>query len=46
VHIHDFLATVLQLLGFDHRRFTYRYQGLDQRLTGVEPARVIQELIA
>jgi hypothetical protein len=46
VHIHDFHATVLHLLGFDHRRFTYRYQGLDQRLTGVEPARVIQELIA
>ena len=38
VHIHDFHATVLHLLGFDHQRFTYRYQGLDQRLTGVEPA--------
>ncbi len=37
VHIHDFHATVLKLLGFDHERFTYRYQGLDQRLTGVEP---------
>ncbi|HWB09168.1 MAG TPA: DUF1501 domain-containing protein [Pirellulales bacterium] len=46
VHIHDFHATVLHLLGFDHERFTYRYQGLDQRLTGVEPARVIRELIA
>jgi hypothetical protein len=46
VHIHDFHATILQLLGFDHRRFTYRYQGLDQRLTGVEPARAIKELIA
>jgi hypothetical protein len=46
VHIHDFHATVLQLLGFDHRRFSYRYQGLDQRLTGVEPARVINELLA
>ncbi len=46
VHIHDFHATVLQLLGFDHRRFTYRYLGLDQRLTGVEPARVVKELIA
>lgn len=45
VHIHDFHATVLQLLGFDHSRFTYRYQGLDQRLTGVEPCRVIKELI-
>jgi hypothetical protein len=46
VHIHDFHASVLQLLGFDHRRFTYSYQGLDQRLTGVEPARVVKELLA
>jgi hypothetical protein len=46
VHVHDFHATVLKLLGFDHRRFTFRYQGLDQRLTGVEPARVVQGLLA
>ena len=46
VHIHDFHATVLQLLGFDHQRFTFKYQGLEQRLTGVEPARVIKELLA
>jgi hypothetical protein len=46
VHIHDFHATVLHLLGFDHERFTFKYQGLDQRLTGVEPAKVIKELIA
>jgi hypothetical protein len=46
VHIRDFHATVLHLLGFDHKRFSYRYQGLDQRLTGVEPARVIPELLA
>ncbi len=46
VHIRDFHATVLHLLGFDHERFTYRYQGLDQRLTGVEPADVINELLA
>jgi len=45
VHIHDFHATVLNLLGFDHERFTYRYLGLDQKLTGVEPSRVIKELI-
>jgi hypothetical protein len=45
VHIRDFHATVLQLLGFDHQRFTYKYQGLDQRLTGVEPARVVKELL-
>jgi hypothetical protein len=46
VHIRDFHATVLQLLGFDHRRFSYRYQGLDQRLTGVEHAEVIKALLA
>lgn len=46
VHIRDFHATVLQLLGFDHRRFMFRYQGLDQCLTGVEPARVVKELLA
>ena len=46
VHVHDFHATVLRLLGIDHERFTYRYQGLDQRLSGVEPSRVISELIA
>jgi len=45
-HIHDFHATVLRLLGIDHERFTYKFQGLDQRLTGVEPARVIKELLA
>ena len=46
VHIRDFHATVLHLLGIDHARFSYRYQGLDQRLTGVEPAHVIPELLA
>src|SRR5262249_42792490 len=45
VHIRDFHATVLHLLGFDHKRFTYRYQGLDQRLTGVDPAPVSRGLI-
>jgi hypothetical protein len=45
VHIRDFHATVLHLMGIDHQRFTYRYQGLDQRLTGVEKAKVIKELI-
>ena len=46
VHIHDFHATTLQLLGIDHERFTYRSQGLDQRLTGVEASKVIKDLIA
>ena len=46
VHIRDFHATVLKLLGFDHERFVYQHQGLDQKLTGVEPAHVIDRLIA
>jgi hypothetical protein len=46
VHVHDFHATVLRLLGIDHERFTFKYQGLDQRLSGVEPARIIDGLIA
>jgi hypothetical protein len=46
VHIRDFHATVLQLLGFDHERLTYRHQGLDQKLTGVEHAHVVKDLLA
>ncbi len=46
VHIRDFHASVLKLMGFDHERFTYTYQGLDQKLTGVVPAKVIHELLA
>jgi hypothetical protein len=46
VHLRDWHATILHLLGFDHERFSVRHLGLDQRLTGVEPAKVIQELLA
>ena len=46
VNVHNFHATVLHLLGFDHEQFSYKSQGLDQRLTGVEPAHVIPELLA
>ena len=46
VHIRDFHATVLHLLGFDHQRFSFKFQGLDQRLTGVLPARIVQEILA
>ena len=35
IHIHDFQATLLHCLGFDHERLTYRYQGRDFRLTDV-----------
>ena len=45
VHVRDLHATILQLLGLDHSRLTYRVQGLDQRLTGVEPARVVREIL-
>ena len=46
VHIRDFHATVLHQMGYDHERLSYKYQGLDQRLTGVLPAHVIKELLA
>jgi len=45
VHVHDLHATMLQLLGFDHEQFTYRYAGRDFRLTDVH-GRVINEIIA
>jgi hypothetical protein len=47
VHIRDLHATILHLLGFDHHKFTYRYAGLDYRLTGVEEGpKVVTELLA
>ena len=46
VHVRDLHATMLHLFGIDHARLTYRYQGLDMKLTGVEEARVVNELIA
>lgn len=45
VHIRDLNATILNQLGIDHNRLTFRHQGLDQRLTGVEPARVVSEIL-
>jgi hypothetical protein len=41
VHVRDLNATILHCLGFDHNRFTFRFQGLNQKLTGVEPAKVV-----
>jgi hypothetical protein len=46
VSVHDLHATLLHLLGLDYQRFTFRYQGLDQKLTGVEPASVIRQILA
>jgi len=45
VHVHDLHATLLKLLGFDHTRLTYRFQGRDFRLTDVE-GEVVEELCA
>lgn len=44
-HVRDIHATILHLLGLDHQQLSIRFQGLDLRLTGVEPARVLQELL-
>jgi len=46
VHINDLNATVLHSLGIDHQRFTVKHQGLDWRLTGVDGAQVIPDLLA
>ncbi|MBI4905761.1 MAG: DUF1501 domain-containing protein [Acidobacteria bacterium] len=45
VHIRDFQATFLHLLGIEHEKFTYKYQGLDNRLTGVLKSTVVKELL-
>jgi arylsulfatase A-like enzyme len=45
VHVHDLHATVLHLLGFDHKRLTYRYAGRDFRLTDVH-GDVVHALLA
>ena len=46
VHVRDLHATMLHLLGIDHQRLSFPFQGLDQRLTGVEEARVIRDIIS
>ncbi len=46
VHVRDLHATILHLLGLDHRRFTFKWQGVDMRLTGVDAeAQVVRELL-
>jgi arylsulfatase A-like enzyme len=44
VHVHDFQATLLHLLGIDHERLTYRFQGRDFRLTDVH-GKVVHDLL-
>ena len=46
VHVRDLHATMLHLLGIDSTRFSFPFQGLDMRLTGVEPAKVVQGVLA
>ena len=45
VHVRDLHATMLHLLGIDHEQLSVAYQGLDVRLTGVEKARVINQIL-
>lgn len=46
VHVRDFQATILHQFGIDHDRFSYKYQGLDVKLTGVEKASVVKEIVS
>jgi hypothetical protein len=46
VHVRDFQATLMHCFGINHEKFTYKYQGLDMKLTGVEPAKVVKALLA
>jgi len=46
VDVNDLNATILRCMGIDHNRFTFKFQGLDQRLTGVEPAKVVKAILA
>jgi len=46
VHIHQLNATILDQLGVDHRLLSVKFQGLDHRLTGVEEAKVIDDILA
>jgi len=45
VHVRDINATILHCLGIDHERLSLMHQGLDVRLTGVEEARVVREIL-
>ena len=46
VHLRDFHATLLALLGIDHQQHSYAFQGLKQKLTGVKPAHVVNDVLA
>jgi hypothetical protein len=46
MHIRDLHATILHLFGLDHSKLSFKFQGLDQKLTGVLPSKVIHDLLA
>ena len=46
VYVNDLNATMLHCLGINHRKLTYPFQGLSQRLTGVEDAKIVTELLS
>jgi hypothetical protein len=46
VHIHELNATILHSLGIDHRRLSFKFQGLDVRLTGVEEVNPVQAIVS
>jgi len=46
IHVRDFNATILHQLGIDHNRLSFPFLGLDQKLTGVEEANVIKDILA
>ncbi|HRX56646.1 MAG TPA: DUF1501 domain-containing protein, partial [Verrucomicrobiales bacterium] len=45
-NVHKLHATMLQLMGLDHERLTYKFQGLDFRLSGVEPVKPVWDIMA
>ena len=46
VRVRDFNATILHQLGIDHNRLTFPFMGLDQKLTGVNPAQVVKDILS
>ncbi|MCD6051443.1 MAG: hypothetical protein K0Q55_2852, partial [Verrucomicrobia bacterium] len=46
VNMRDLHATMLHQCGIDHNRFSVKFQGLDAKLTGVEPAKVLKAILA
>ena len=46
VHVNDLNATILHCMGIDHNRFRFLFQGLEQKLTGTEPAQIVRNILA